>query len=136
MCFYSDVFFCCWKGLMKLDVNNFLRFFQFLTLEAVFLASGKGVFLKSFIVTSVYKFWVNSKPSAFIQTIFFCCWKALLKLGVNQFSLIFSVSNSGSRVFTNSSWRQRYTDFGFFQIERFYSDVFLLLLESITEIRC
>ena len=27
---------------------------------------------------------------------FFCCWKALLELGVNQFSSIFSVSNSAS----------------------------------------
>ena len=28
--------------------------------------------------------------------VFFYCWKALLKLGVNQVSSIFSVSNSGS----------------------------------------
>ena len=30
------------------------------------------------------------------RAFFFCCWKALLKLGVNQFSLFFSRPNSGS----------------------------------------
>ena len=49
------------------------------------------------ITTSVYGFCVNFKPCAFIQSFFFfCCWKALLKLGVNQFSSTFSVPNSGS----------------------------------------
>ena len=44
-------------------------------------------------MTSVYSFWVNFKSCTFVQN-FFLCWKALLKLGVNQFSLIFSVPNS------------------------------------------
>ena len=62
--------------------------------KQLFSCSGSGVFIKSFITTSVYGFWVNFKPCAFIQSFFFCCWKALLKLGVNQFSSIFSVPNN------------------------------------------
>ena len=64
--------------------------------KQLFSCSGSGVFIKSFTTTSVYGFWANFKPWAFIQSFFFCCWKALLKLGVNQFSSIFSVSKSGS----------------------------------------
>ena len=63
--------------------------------KQLFWASGKRVFIKSFIMTSGYSFWVNFKSCTFVQN-FFLCWKALLKLGVNQFSLIFSVPNSGS----------------------------------------
>ena len=61
-----------------------------------FPASENGIFIKSFITASVYGFWVNFKPCAFIQSFFFCYWKALLKLGANQFSSMFFVPNSGS----------------------------------------
>ena len=50
-------------------------------------ASGNGVSIKSFVTTSVYGFLFNFKPCAFL--FFLCCWKALLKLGVKQFSSIF-----------------------------------------------
>ena len=70
-------------------------------MEADFLATG-NVFKKSFITASVHSVWVNFKPCAFIQMFLFCCWKALLKLGVNQFSSIFWVPNSGSRIFIKS----------------------------------
>ena len=65
--------------------------------KQLFPASGNGVFIKSFITTSVYGFWVNFKPwiKAF-RDFFFCCRKVLLKLRVNHFSSIFSVPNSGS----------------------------------------
>ena len=71
-------------------------------------ASGNEVFIKSFITTSVYGFWVNFKPCAFIQSFFFCCWKALLKLGVNQFSPIFSVPNSGSSFSSGNEFSIKY----------------------------
>ena len=64
------VFFCCFKAILKLGLTIFHRFFQFLTVEAVFLASGNGVFIKSFITTSLFRFWVNSKACTFIQMFF------------------------------------------------------------------
>ena len=51
--------------------------------EQLFPASGSGVFIKSFITISLHESWVKFKPCAFISELFFCCWKALLKLGVN-----------------------------------------------------
>ena len=61
--------------------------------------SGSRVFIKSFMTTSLYRFRVNFKPCIFIQMVFLCCWKTWLKLGVYQFYSIFSVPNSGIRVF-------------------------------------
>ena len=89
---------------------NFQRRTLFLFIETIFLdfsryscerkqlfpASGNRVFIKSFIATTACRFWVNFKPCAFIWSFFFCCCKALLKLGVNQFSSISSVANSRS----------------------------------------
>ena len=46
-------------------LTNFFQYFQHPTVEAVFLATGNGVFIKSFITTSVFGMWVNSKPCAF-----------------------------------------------------------------------
>ena len=98
-CAFIRFFAAAGKDYWNLVLTSFLRFFKFLTVEAVFLASGDWVFIKSFIRSSVYRFWVKFKPCAFIQLFFFCCWKVLLKLGVNQFSSIFSIPNSGRRVF-------------------------------------
>ena len=71
-------------------------------MEAVFLACENGIFVKYFILISVYRFWVKFRPCAFIQMSLFCCWKALQKLDVNQFSSIFSVPDSRGRVFIKS----------------------------------
>ena len=38
--------------------------------KQLFQANGNEVFVKSFITTSVYGFWVNFKPCAFIQGFF------------------------------------------------------------------
>ena len=39
-------FFCWWSLYLKLGVNQFFRFFQFVTVEAVFLASGNRFFYR------------------------------------------------------------------------------------------
>ena len=39
-------FFYWWTLYLKLGVNQFFRFFQFVTVEAVFLASGKRFFYR------------------------------------------------------------------------------------------
>ena len=90
-------YFCLWKpsSLIFSDTNS-NGSSLLVHWNRIFPASGNEVFIKCFIATSVYGSWVNFKPCAFIQSFFFCCWKALLKLGVNQFSPIFSVTNSGS----------------------------------------
>ena len=90
--FLQIFFFCSSNSWLKLGVKQFSSIFSVPN-------SGNRVFIKYFMTTSVYRFWVNTKPCAFIQMFFFCYWKALLKLGVNQFSLVFWVPNSGSRVF-------------------------------------
>ena len=65
--------------------NYFLGFLQiFLGVgRQHFSLSWNGVFIKFFITTSVYRFWVNFKPCVFIQNFSSCCWKTLLKLVVN-----------------------------------------------------
>ena len=102
-------FFCYWTPFLKSNLGQFLNknvnpahwniFLDFCRYfcewKQLFPARGNGVFIKSFIKTSAYGFSVNFKQCAFIQRFPFCCWKALLKLGVNQFSSIFSVPNSG-----------------------------------------
>ena len=45
-------FSCWWTPFLKFMKTNFLPFFQFLTVEAVFLASGKGFFIECFILAS------------------------------------------------------------------------------------
>ena len=92
VCFCPDVFFCWWKALVKLGVNQICSNFPVTN-------SGSRVFIKSFMTTSLYRFWVNFKPCIFIQMFFLCCWKKWLKLGVYHFYSIFSVPNSGIRVF-------------------------------------
>ena len=94
--FIQMYFFCCRKALLKSGVNQFSSIFSVPNSGSIFLASGNRVFIKYFITTIVYGFWVNFKPCAFIQTFFFCYWKALLKLRANQFSSIFSLPKSGS----------------------------------------
>ena len=64
-------------------------------MEAAFSDYWDGVFIKRFSTTSAYGFWVNFKQCTFIQRFFFCCRKASLKSGVNQFSSLFSVLNNG-----------------------------------------
>ena len=105
-----------------------------------FPASGNRVFIKFFITTSAYRFWVNFKPFACIQSLFFCCWKALLYLGVNQFSstcqfltvkAVFPAIINGFSIEWYLSWRVK-TDF--------LSSVFLfranfVLVESIIQIK-
>ena len=78
-------------------LTNFRRFFQLLTVETVFL-----------VVETKFS---SNPASGLVHTdfrlisnhvllfIFFCCWIALLKLGVNKFSSIFSVPIRGIRVF-------------------------------------
>ena len=69
-------------------LTNFLKFFQFLTVEAEFsqiLHDDKCIQIFGFFQTKV-----------FIQMFFLYGWKAFLKLGINQFSSIFSVPNNGS----------------------------------------
>ena len=39
--------------------------------KQLFPASGNGVFIKSFLTTSVYGFWINFKPYGFMQNFFF-----------------------------------------------------------------
>ena len=91
----------CSGSLKPTIFSDFCRYFC--EWKQLFPASGNGVFIKSFITTSAYGFCVNFKPCAFIQSFLFCCWKALLKLGVYKFSSIFSVPNSGSRF--SSQWK-------------------------------
>ena len=59
--------------------------------KQLFPARGNGVFIKSFIDSSAYGFWVNFKLCACLQSTFFFSWKALLKLNVNQIFSIFQV---------------------------------------------
>ena len=60
-------------------LTNFLPFFHFLTVEAVFLPSG-NVFINSFITTSVYRFCVNLKPCAFLQIFFFLLFELMTEI--------------------------------------------------------
>ena len=136
-CFFSAAGNHYWNYVL----TNFFRFFQFQNVQAFFLASG-NFFIKFFITTSLYKFWVKLKPCAFIQMFFFCCWKVLLKLDVNQFSSIFSVTNSGNsfsgsgnEVFIKSCIRTSSYRFSVnFKPCAFIH--FFLLLDSIIKIRC
>ena len=107
--------------------------------KQVFRASGNGVFIKSFIMTSVYGLSVNLRPCAFIQNFFLCC-KALLKFGVNQFSSIFSVPNSGTSF--SSYWKRILSQMLFISTSAnwFFSSVLLfranfVLLETIIQIK-
>ena len=78
------------KNIIPARWNHFLGFNWYsCEWKQLFPASGNGVFIKFFITTSAYRFWVNFKPFACIQSLFFCCWKPLLYLGVNQFSSTF-----------------------------------------------
>ena len=135
-------FFYQWTPLMKLNVGQFLKKTLFLLVETIFLdfcryscqlkqvipSSRSEVFIKFFTTTSEYGFWVNFKPYAVIQSFSFCCWKALLKLGVNQFSLIFSVPNSESSF--SGQWKRIFyrmlfiptSGNGFFFLTFFYSE--------------
>ena len=90
--------------MLFLLVETILLHFCRYSYKQFFRASGNEISIKSFITTSVYESWVNFKQCAFIQRFFFCCWKALLKLGINQFSSIFLVKNSGSSFF--GQWKR------------------------------
>ena len=67
------------------------------------LASGSSIFR---LVETEFSSNPSSRPvytgfglilnRVLFRAFFFCCWKALLKLGVNQFSLFFPRPNSGS----------------------------------------
>ena len=73
------------------------------------------------------------------RAFFFCCWKALLKLRVNQFSSIFSVPNSGSsfpdqlkQIFYRMLFQRVETDF-FSKVLLFREN--FLLVETIIQIK-
>ena len=53
--FIQSFFFSCWKALLKLDVNQFFSIFQFLTVEAVFPASGIGFSIECYSFRRVGK---------------------------------------------------------------------------------
>ena len=62
----------------------------------IFPASGNGVFIKSFMRTSAYGFWVNFKPCAFIQSFFFLLLESITEIRCKPvFFDFFLVSNSG-----------------------------------------
>ena len=113
---------------MLLVATIFLVFCRyFYELKQLFPASGNEVFVKSFITTSVYGFYVNFKPCAFIQSFRFYCWKALLKGSVNQFSSIFSVPNSGSSLFPANGNRFSIECYSFRRVETDFFLVFFYL---------
>ena len=121
------------KNSIAACCNHFPGFLQiFLRVETAFPASGNEVFVKSFITTSVYGFCVNFKPCAFIQSFRSYCWKALLKVSVNQFSSIFSVPNSGSSFFPASGNRFSIERYSFRRVE---TDFFLVLF-YLDQISC
>ena len=148
-------FFCLSTSFMKLNVGQFLKknstpvlvetiFFDFCRYSCewkqLFPANGNEIFSKSFIKTSVYEFWVNFKQCAFIQSFFFCCWKALLKLDLKQFSSVFSVPNSGNSFFALWKWIFYRMLFIPTSGNGFFSSVFLfranfVLVETIIQIK-
>ena len=103
--FFHSHFF--WKPLLQLEGGQYFKIILFLLEETVFFnffqimirmevafRSSEIVFFKeSFILASEKGFSINCK---LLFGAFFCWWTQFLKLGVKQFSSIFSIPNSGS----------------------------------------
>ena len=84
---FIQIFFCCCrKASLKLAVK---QFFEFLIVEVEFSSNSSSRLVDTC-------FGLSTNRALLLRCIYFCWRKALLKLGVNQFSLMFSVSNSGS----------------------------------------
>ena len=62
-------FFCWWTQFLKLGVNQFIKFFLFLTAEAVFPANGNGFFIEYFIPASGNGFYAQSSYFVLVETI-------------------------------------------------------------------
>ena len=126
-------------------------------MHAFYWSSGIVFFNESLILTSGNGFLANYKTCAFIQNFFVLVdtivqikCKPIFKDKQNSCSvkpfcwIVKEIPASRSTFFrlvkidfsSNLSLRLVYLDFGLIQIVCFYSEFFLLLLESIIEIRC
>ena len=82
------------KVLFLLEETVFFNFFQIMIrMEVAFRFSEIQFFKECFILASGNEFSINYK---ILFGAFFYRWTEFLKLGVKQFSSIFSISNSGS----------------------------------------
>ena len=88
---------CFLKIWFLLEEIVFFNFFQILIrMEVAFRSNEITCFEESFILASGNGFLINYKTLCFYSEFFFFWWTKFLKLGVNQFSSIFSNPNSGS----------------------------------------
>ena len=87
------------KNLVFASVEEtvFLNIFQTLTqMEVAFLSSEIAFFKEPFMLNRGNGFSINYKICSFIRSFFWSWWTHCLKLGVNQFSSIISIPNSGN----------------------------------------
>ena len=133
--FKEEQYSCSLKQLS----SNFCRYSC--QWKQLFPASGNRVFIKSFITTSVYGFWVDFKLCAFSESFFSCCWKTLSKLSVNQFSSFFFQFLTVEAVFSCSENGFSIECYSIRQVETdFFSSVLLWranfgLIETIIQIK-
>ena len=84
------------KSIFPARLNHFLGFLQiFLRVEAAFFGWWKQSFHQILHRLVYTDFGLILNRMLLFRAFFFCYWNALLKLGVNQFSSIFSVPKRG-----------------------------------------
>ena len=97
-------FFCWWTVYLKLGVNQFFRSFHFVTVEAVFLASGNRFFIDYFIRASGNGFygWCFFYSEQTLCWLFELRWSHFLKS-----NLFPTIGNHFQHFFRYSCWSRQ-----------------------------